>query len=393
MGPLAGCRVLEMAGLGPAPFCGMLLADMGADVLRVDRLEEAELGFDVGSDPRFAVVGRGKRSVAVDLKSPAGRDLVLDLVTKADALIEGFRPGVMERLGLSPAACLAVNPRLVFGRITGWGQSGPLASTAGHDINYIALSGALHAIGPTQATPSPPLNLVGDFGGGAMFLAFGIVSAMLAAARTGKGQVVDAAMVDGAAYLLAPIFGFLASGVWQDQRQSNYLDGGAPWYRTYETKDGKFVAIGAIERRFYAELLERLCLTQDDLPDQYDRSGWERIGARFAAVFKSRTRDEWCDVFRSSDACFAPVLSLQEARTHPQLAGRGTFVSLDGVVQPAPAPRFSETEPEISHPPPQVSEGGAEALRDWGISSQVVDRLSAEGVIRAREQEEEPESG
>lgn len=381
MGPLAGYRVIEMAGIGPAPFCGMLLADLGAEVLRIDRREPADLGVDLGNDPRFAVLGRGKRSVAVDLKDARGRDLVLDLVRGADALIEGFRPGAMERLGLGPEACLAANPRLVFGRMTGWGQEGSLAKTAGHDINYIALAGVLHGIGRPDAPPSPPLNLIGDFGGGAMFLAVGVLSALLEAARSGKGQVVDAAMVDGAAYLMTAIYGMLAHGTWRDARGENILDGGAPWYGVYETKDGKHVAIGSIERRFYDELLRRLGLEGEKLPAQHDRSGWPLLKERFAAVFKTRTRDEWCALFEGSDACLAPVLSMREAPSHPHLAARRTFVEREGVLQPAPAPRFSRSRPEIASAPPRPGEHSETALLDWGVSAERVAELRKAEVI------------
>ncbi|MBX6370582.1 MAG: CoA transferase, partial [Rhodospirillales bacterium] len=369
--------------IGPAPFCGMLLADLGAEVLRIDRREPADLGVDLGKDPRFAVLGRGKRSVAVDLKDARGRDLVLDLVRGADALIEGFRPGAMERLGLGPDACLAANPRLVFGRMTGWGQEGSLAKTAGHDINYIALAGVLHGIGRPDAPPSPPLNLIGDFGGGAMFLAVGVLSALLEAARSGKGQVVDAAMVDGAAYLMTAIYGMLAHGTWRDARGENILDGGAPWYGVYETKDGKYVAIGSIERRFYDELLRRLGLEGEKLPAQHDRSGWPLLKERFAAVFRTRTRDEWCAVFEGSDACLAPVLSMTEAPSHPHLAARRTFVEREGVVQPAPAPRFSRSRPEIASAPPRPGEHSETALLDWGVSKERVAELRKSGVIGA----------
>lgn len=381
MGPLHGFRVIEMAGIGPAPFCGMLLADMGADVLRIDRREPAtDLGVDMGADPRFHVLSRGKRSVAIDVKHPAGRDTVLDLVERADALIEGFRPGTMERLQLSPEVCQARNPGLVYGRMTGWGQKGPAARTAGHDINYIALSGALHSIG-TSSQPIPPLNLVGDFGGGAMFLAFGIVSALLERQRSGRGQVVDAAMVDGSAYLMASTYGMFARGIWSSERGENLLDGGAPWYTTYETQDNKFIAVGAVESRFYTELLHKLGLAEVDLPDQHDRAGWPVLRQHLASRFRSRTRDEWTEIFLESDACVAPVLSLGEVNAHPHNHVRGTFLDLDGVIQPSPAPRFERSVPEPPTSAPRTGQDTDAALLAWGLSPDRLDTLRADGAI------------
>jgi alpha-methylacyl-CoA racemase len=366
-GPLAGVRVVEIAGIGPGPFCAMMLADMGAEVLRIDRLGAADLGLPV--EPRFSVLHRGRRSVALDLKQPAAIDAVKRLVARADALIEGFRPGVMERLGLGPDECLAANPRLVYGRMTGWGQEGPMAAAAGHDINYIALSGVLHSIGRRGSAPVPPLNLVGDFGGGGMYLAFGVVCALLEAGRSGRGQVVDAAMVDGAASLAAAVFGLRAKGMWNDERGDNILDSGAPWYDVYETQDGKYVAIGSIEGRFYGDLLRLTGLTGEALPPQWDKARWGELRARFTEVFKQKTRDEWGRIMEGSDVCFAPVLSMAEAPAHPHNRARGTFVEVDGVPQPGPAPRFSRTPGAIGRPPAAPGQHTEEALRDWGFSA------------------------
>jgi len=379
MGPLAGYKVVELAGIGPGPFCAMMLSDMGAEVLRVDRRGDADLGLDV--DPRFSVLERGRRSVAIDLKTAAGAAAVKRLVAQADALIEGFRPGVMERLGLGPEECLAVNPRLVYGRMTGWGQDGPMAHAAGHDINYIALAGVLHSIGPRGGRPVPPLNLVGDFGGGGMYLAFGIVCALLEATRSGQGQVVDAAMVDGAASLAAAVFGLRAMGIWTDERGDNILDSGSPWYDVYETRDGKYVAIGSIEKRFYQELLERTGLAGEALPPQRDKARWPELRARLTEVFKGKTREEWCAVMEGSDVCFAPVLSMAEAARHPHNAARGTFVEVDGVPQPAPAPRFSRSKPAIQRPPSRRGEHTEPALADWGFSAADIAALRADGGI------------
>ncbi|MFN3744728.1 MAG: CaiB/BaiF CoA transferase family protein [Hyphomicrobiaceae bacterium] len=381
MGPLKGVRIIEMAGIGPAPFCGMMLSDMGAEVIRVDRSDGADLGLP-GREPRFEVLNRGRQSIAVDVKSAAGRDIVRRLVKDADALIEGFRPGVMERLGLGPQALWEVNPRLVFGRMTGFGQDGPMAPRAGHDINYIALSGALHAIGQKGGPPIPPLNLIGDFGGGGMLLAFGVTCGILEARTSGKGQVVDAAMVDGASLLMAGIYGFLAGGMWRDERGVNILDTGAPWYGVYETKDGKWVSIGSIEQRFYADLLERLGISGEDLPKQYDRAGWPTLARRFAEVFKTRTRDEWCAVFADSDACFAPVLAMKEVAAHPHNVARGTFVERDGVVQPAPGPRFSRTPPEIAGPSKAAGADSEAVLKAAGYAPGEIAAFIEAGVVR-----------
>ena len=377
-GPLAGVRVLELEAIGPAPFCGMLLSDMGADVLLVDRLHDPGLGL--GMQRKHDVMFRGRRSVTLDLKRREGVEAALLLTDRADALIEGFRPGVMERLGLGPDVLLARSPKLVYGRMTGWGQDGPLALRAGHDIDYIALAGALHAIGRAGEAPVPPLNLVGDFGGGGMLLAFGIACALLEARASGRGQVVDAAMVDGAALLTTMYWGLHAAEHWSDERGSNVLDTGAPWYESYSTKDGRFVAIGAIEPKFYADLLQRLGLAEEELPDQNDRAGWPRLRERFAAVFRTRTRDEWCAVFEGSDACFAPVLALGEAARHPHALARRAHVTVADIAQPAPAPRFSRTQASVPHAPPERGALGREALIDWGFGGKELERLAALGV-------------
>jgi len=378
-GPLTGVKVLEIAGIGPGPFCGMLLADMGADVLRVDRLQSSDLGLPV--EPKYDIMSRGRRSIALDLKQPESVAMVLDWAAKADALIEGFRPGVTERLGLGPGACLARNPRLVYGRITGWGQDGPLAQAAGHDINYIALSGALHAIGRKGEAPVPPLNLLGDFGGGGMVLAFGIACALYEARASGKGQVIDAAMTEGTASLMAMFYGRMAAGHWRDQRGVNVLDTGAPWYDVYETADGKHVAIGSIEGRFYAELLARLRLDPATLPGQFEYKRWPELRAAFTAAFKSKTRDEWCREMEATDVCFAPVLSLAEAPQHPHNRARSAFIDVDGVTQPAPAPRYSRTPGAIARGAPRRGEGGAQALAGWGFGKTEIDGFRSRGAL------------
>jgi alpha-methylacyl-CoA racemase len=382
MGPLAGFRIVEMAGIGPAPFAATLLADMGAEVIRVDRREAADLGLP-GREPRFDVLHRGRRSLAVDVKSDAGREVVKRLAANADALIEGFRPGVMERLGLGPDTLLKANPRLVFGRMTGFGQDGPMAQAAGHDIDYIALAGALHAIGRKGQGPVPPLNLVGDFGGGGMFLAFGVVCALLEAQKSGKGQVVDAAMVDGAAYLMAGIYGLFSQGSWLDERGANFIDGGAPYYDVYGTKDGKWLAVGAIEGRFYAELIEKLGLSGKDLAKQHDRKRWPELKEQIAAAIAQRTRDEWEKIFEGSDACVAPVLAMGEVDKHPHNAARSTFVTRDGVLQPGPAPRFSRTSPEMGSPPRPRGADSEAVLADWGFTQAEAAELAKAGVVGA----------
>ena len=378
MGPLSGIRVVEFEAIGPGPFCGMLLADMGADVILVDRPASAGLGLK--RERWMDVMMRGKRSVTLDLKSQAGAAAALELLGRADALIEGFRPGVMERLGLGPDDVFKRNPKLVYGRMTGWGQDGPMAPRAGHDLNYIALAGVLHAFGRHGAAPTPPLNLVGDFGGGGMLLGFGIACALVEARASGKGQVVDAAMVEGASLLGTMFSGMLAAGAWKEERGSNILDTGAPWYEVYETMDGKHVSIGSIEPKFYEELLSRLGLDGQALPSQHDRKGWPALRKLFSETFKQKTRDEWCVVFEGSDACFAPVLSFTEARTHAHNAARKSFVTVGKVEQPAPAPRFSRTPPAVRRAPPERGEGGREALLEWGFSEADISKLKERGL-------------
>ena len=368
MGPLAGLRVLEMAGIGPGPFCAMLLADMGADVVRIDRADGPP-----GSPSD--VTGRGRRSIALDLKRPASIAAVLRLVEGADALIEGFRPGVMERLGLGPQACQAKNPRLVYGRMTGWGQSGPLAPSAGHDINYIAISGALDAIGPAEA-PVPPLNLVGDYGGGGMLLAMGLMAALLHAQRSGQGQVVDAAMSDGAALLMAPIYGMRAAGRWGAARGGNLLDGGAPFYGTYRCACGGFLAVGPIEPQFFALFIQRLGLAEADFTARNDRAHWPALRVRIATAIATRGRDEWAEIFAGSDACVAPVLTMAEAPSHPHNLARNTFFERDGVAQPAPAPRFSATPSEARTPAPLRGEHTKSFLHEAGFSEAEIAELT-----------------
>ncbi len=379
MGPLSNIRIVELAGIGPAPFCAMLLADLGATVLRIERREPSGLG--VPTPPRFKLTNRSRHAIAVDLKHADGAALVLRLVERADALIEGFRPGVMERLGLGPEPCLAKNPRLVYGRMTGWGQTGPIAQTAGHDLDYIALSGVLSMIGRAGQRPTPPLNLVGDFGGGALYLAMGVLAALIEAQRSGQGQVVDAAMVEGAASLATPFFGLHAAGRMTLERGSNDLDSGAFFYEVYECADGKFVAVAPIEAKFYDELLARLELDPAAMPPQHDRTRWPEGKAILAAKFKTKSRDEWCAMFAGGDACVAPVLSLEEAPRHPQAVARGSFVTIDGVVQPAPAPRFSRSPPAPPTPPEEPGANGIEALRDWGLSTAEIDRFRASDAL------------
>ncbi|MGE0310114.1 MAG: CaiB/BaiF CoA transferase family protein [Lautropia sp.] len=395
-GPLAGLKVVEMVGLGPGPFCAMMLADMGATVVRIDRpratsgvpgqgAAPGEAGDPVSAQARgaaaFDVTARGRPCVALDLRRPGAVDTVLDLVAQADVLIEGFRPGVMERLGLGPDTCLARRPCLVYGRMTGWGQTGPLAKAAGHDLNYIALTGALHAIGRQGVPPSPPLNLVGDFGGGAMMLAFGLVCGVLEARASGKGQVVDCAMTDGAALLSAMMYGMKARGAWTNARESNLLDGGAPYYDTYACADGRFVSIGALEEPFHAELLARCGIDDPAFAERLDRRRWPDLKAKLAAIMRTRTRDEWCALLEGSDACFAPVLDWDEAPKHPHNVARGTFVEIDGVVQPAPAPRFSRTVCATPTAPEPAGLRSIEVLRAWGVDDARIDALRAGGAI------------
>jgi len=366
MGPLQGVKVIEIAGIGPGPFAAMMLADMGAEVLRIDRAQNVPASPPEGAS--FDLLNRGRRSIGVDLKQEQGVETVLRLAERADALLEGFRPGVMERLGLGPEVCLARNPRLVYGRMTGWGQEGPIAQAAGHDINYIALAGVLHHLGRAGEKPLPPLNLVGDFGGGGMLLAFGVVCALVERARSGQGQVVDAAMVDGAAVLMTMMHTFRHAGMFSDERGTNLLDTGAHFYETYETKDGKHVAIGSIEPQFYAELIKRAGLEGETLPRQMDRGQWPAMKQRLAAIFKTKTRAEWCEIMEGSDVCFAPVLSMGEAYEHPHNVARGTFVEIAGKLQPGPAPRFSRTAPSVPTPPAHPGQHTDAALRDWGFS-------------------------
>jgi alpha-methylacyl-CoA racemase len=368
-GPLTGLKVVEFAGIGPGPFCGMLLSDLGADVVRIDRKGGR------GGAPSD-VTSRGRRSVALDLKSPAAIEACLKLMERADAVFEGFRPGVMERLGLGPDVALKRNPKLVYGRMTGWGQTGPYANAAGHDMNYIAITGALHAIGTTDK-PVPPLNLVGDFGGGALYLAFGLLAGVIQARETGKGQVIDCAMSDGAASLMAMFYGFKASGMWQGGRRNNMLDGGAHFYDTYQCSDGKWISIGSIEPQFYALLLEKTGIDDPAFQMQMNRSAWPALHDKLADVIATRTRDEWCAIMDATDVCFAPVLDLDEAPKHAHNAARQTFVEVAGVVQPAPAPRFSATPGAIQGPPPTVGAHDREALTDWGLSSTEIDALFA----------------
>lgn len=358
-GPLNGLRVVELAGIGPGPHAAMILADLGADVVRIDRPSSGSAG---GNTDHML---RGRRSVTADLKSTEGRDLVLRLVAKADVLVEGYRPGVAERLGLGPQDCHAVNPGLVYGRMTGWGQDGPLAQRAGHDINYISLTGALHAIGRRDERPVPPLNLVGDFGGGSMLLLTGVLSALWERERSGQGQVIDAAMVDGTSVLLQMMWSMHAQGMWVDERSSNLLDGGAPFYDTYTCQDGRHVAVGAIEPQFYHELLTGMGLQSEELPAQYDRSGWPDLRARFAEVFLTRTRDEWAEIFADVDACLTPVLAPDEVADNPHLAARETMIDIDGATQPAPAPRFSRTSPATPTPPTEPGSDTDAVLADW----------------------------
>jgi len=377
VGPLSGLRVVELAGIGPAPFAAMVLADLGADVVRVDRPASA-------GDAHRDLVNRGRRSIAVDLKSAGGRAVALDLAAGADVLVEGFRPGVMERLGLGPEPCLEANPRLVYGRMTGWGQDGPQAQYAGHDIDFVAVTGALAAIGPADGPPAPPLNLLGDLGGGAMVLVSGVLAALLAVARGAPGQVVDAAVVDGTALLTTFVHALRAQGLWSGTRGHNVLDGGAPYYGVYECADGRYLAVGALEPGFYAELLERTGLrpTDDTAPQtRADPARWAAGRRQWAALFATRPRDEWCRMLAASDACVAPVLSWDEAPAHPQLSARSTFVHHDGTLQPAPAPRFSGTPAQLQLPPPRPGEHTDEVLRELGRTSDDVARLRADGAV------------
>jgi len=379
LGPLNGVKIIEITGIGPGPFAAMMLSDMGAEILRVDRLQS--VAATLPSEYSRDFLARGRRSIAVDLKNPEGVATVLRLVEGADGLLEGFRPGVMERLGLGPDVCLERNPRLVYGRMTGWGQEGPLSQAAGHDINYIALAGALDPIGRKGGPPCPPLNLVGDFGGGGLMLAYGVVCALVERQTSGKGQVVDAAMVDGAATLMTMFHGAQQSGWWSEERGTNMLDTGSPFYDVYETKDGKYVSIGSIEPQFYAELLEKTGLAGEDLPHQMDRSKWGDGKLRMQEIFIQKTRDEWCEIMEGSDVCFAPVLSMSEAKEHPHIAARNTFVEVAGSPQPAPVPRFSRTEAKIAGPPAHAGQHTQEILAEVGFSAEEITKLREAGAV------------
>lgn len=375
MGPLTGIRVVEMAGIGPGPFTAMMLSDLGAEVIRVDRLSHK------GTGHRANVLNRGRKSIAVDLKNPRGVETTLRLIEQADVVLEGFRPGVMERLGLGAEECLSVNPRLIFGRMTGWGQTGPLSQAAGHDINYISIAGALGAMGYADRPPAPPLNLVGDFGGGAMYLLTGILAALVERATSGQGQIIDAAMTDGTASLLSPFFGLMAMNMWTTDRFSNRLDGGAFYYGSYECSDGKYISIGSLEPQFYAVLLEKAEITDPEFQEQLDEAAWPAKRGKLDQLFKTRTRQQWCDIMEGTDVCFAPVLDLKEAPAHPHNIHRKTFVELNGVVQPAPAPRFSRTQGEIQGPAAMAGEHTREVLSAWNFTNQEIGELQASGAI------------
>jgi len=375
---LSGVKVVEIAGIGPGPFAAMMLADMGADVVRVDRAQAVTGNFD---RQNLEILNRGRRSIGVDLKHPDGVETVMKLVEQADALIEGFRPGVADRLGIGPDACLARNPKLVYGRMTGWGQDGPYAQAAGHDINYIELAGALGHFGRAGSKPTPPINLVGDFGGGGMLMAFGVACALVESARSGQGQVIDAAMVDGAATLMTMMWGFRALGIW-GPFGTNVLDTGAPFYDTYETSDGKYISLGSLEPQFYKELITRAGLT-DDVPlgDQMNQATWDDLRERFTALFLTQTRDEWCALMEHTDVCFAPVLTMDEAAAHPHVQARGTIVEEHGLLQPAPSPRFSRTPGAIQRPPAWPGQHTDEVLGEWGFAAADVEALRASGAV------------
>ena len=375
MGPLTGIRVVEMAGIGPGPFTAMMLSDLGAEVIRVDRLSHKGIGH------RANVLNRGRKSIAVDLKNPRGVETTLRLIEQADVVLEGFRPGVMERLGLGPEKCLSVNPRLIFGRMTGWGQTGPLSQAAGHDINYISIAGALGAMGYADRPPAPPLNLVGDFGGGAMYLLTGILAALVERATSEQGQIIDAAMSDGTASLLSPFFGLMAMNMWTTDRFSNRLDGGAFYYGSYECSDGRYISIGSLEPQFYALLLGKAEITDPEFQEQLDEAAWPAKREKLTQLFKTKTRQQWCDIMEGTDVCFAPVLDLKEAPNHPHNIDRKTFVEFDGVVQPAPAPRFSRTQGEIQGPAAMAGEHTREVLSAWNFSDQEIGELQAARAI------------
>lgn len=377
MGPLKGVKIVEVGGIGPGPFCSMMLSDMGADIVRVDRRGHVEL-----FEPKYNLLHRNRKSLCIDLKKPEGVEAVLRLIEQADALTEGFRPGVMENIGLGPDVCLQRNPKLVYGRMTGWGQDGPMAKAAGHDINYIALTGALYALGEKDRNPTPPLNLVGDFGGGGMLLAFGLVCALLETKTSGKGQVVDAAMVDGAATLMAMFYSMTAAGTWTVNREANLLDGGSHFYGVYRTKDDEFICIGSIEPQFYALLLEKTGLSDDpDFKVQMDMRKWPELKKRLTDLFLTKTRDEWCEIMEGTDICFAPVLNMNEALEHPHNKARNTFVEIEGVPQPGPSPRFSRTVPEIRKVAPAPGEDNENVLSEFGFSADEITALKEKEVI------------
>ncbi|MED5530423.1 MAG: CaiB/BaiF CoA-transferase family protein [Pseudomonadota bacterium] len=375
MGPLTGIKVIEMAAIGPVPFCAMMLSDMGAEVIRIDRLSQK------GSGSSANVLYRGRKSVAFDLKNSIALDSTLRLSDQADVILEGFRPGVMERLGLGPEVCLERNPKLIYGRMTGWGQSGPLSHAAGHDINYISIAGALGSMGYADRPPAPPLNLIGDFGGGAMYLLAGILAAIVERNSSGKGQVVDAAMTDGPASLLSPFYGLMAMGMWSTERYSNRLDGGAFYYGSYECSDGKYISLGSLEPQFYALLLEKCGITDETFKEQSDQEAWPIKREKMEALFKTKTQQEWCGILEGTDVCFAPVLNLKEAPDHPHNKTRQTFVKVQGVTQPAPAPRFSRTQGKIQSPAALTGENTEEVLSDWGFSDSEISNLKMNNMI------------
>ena len=375
MGPLAGIKVVEMAAIGPVPFCAMMLSDMGADVIRIDRLKQK------GSGHRANVLYRGRKSIAVDLKDPQGVDVAMKLINKCDAVIEGFRPGVMERLGLGPEVCLNQNPKLVYGRMTGWGQQGKLSQAAGHDINYISLAGALGSMGYPDRPPTPPLNLIGDFGGGAMYLLSGVLAALLERHSSGKGQVIDAAMTDGTASLLSGFYGMMAMGMWTTDRYKNRLDGGAFYYGSYECADGKHISLGSLEPQFYALLLEKCGIEDESFDEQLDQEAWPLKRQKMEAIFKTKTRNQWCEILEGTDVCFAPVLDLEEAPDHPHNKERETFVNFEGITQPAPAPRFSRTQGTIQSSANLTGENSEEILEKWGFTNDQISDLRENCII------------
>ena len=377
MGPLKDIKIIEMAGIGPAPFCGMILADMGAEVISVERITAAGRGSSAD------IASRGKKSIAVDIRKPEGQDIIKKLIESADVLIEGFRPGVMEKNNLGPDELLKINPKLIFGRMTGWGQSGPLANAAGHDINYIALSGVLGAIGKKDTPPPPPLNLIGDFGGGGMLLALGVCAALNTVNKEGKGQVIDAAMTEGSALLMSMMYGMLNSGIWTDSRDSNLLDGAAHFYGCYECKDGKFVSIGSIEPQFYSLLREKMNIDEDIFDNQMDKNSWPTLRENLEIRFKEKTRDEWCQIMEGTDICFAPVLSMNEAINHKHNIERKSFFDLDNVIQPSPAPKFSYSESEVSHPPVKIGTHTKEIVISLGLEEKFSELISRQIISEA----------